>query len=57
MKNNPFVMPALGVWAVFFIVHSVATFKPWAYLIWVPWLGFWFIAPMVWWWKHNERRG
>jgi hypothetical protein len=54
-ENNPFIGMAVGAWAVFLIAAMAATFKPWAWLIWVPWLSFATIAPLVWAWKHRKK--
>ncbi len=44
----------VGAWLVFlFIVISGAELKPWAWMVWTPWLTFATIAPIAW---HILRR-
>ena len=51
---NPFVGMSVGAWLVFLWALGVADFKPWAWMLWVPWLTFATLAPVVWWWRHRK---
>jgi len=52
--ENPFKLFPAPAWTVFVLVCFTADFKPWAWMVWVPWLTFATAAPVVWWWKHRK---
>lgn len=54
MKRNPFIGLSLGAWSVFIPVSLVSEFKPWAWMLWVPWLTFATLMPVVWWVRNRS---
>lgn len=61
MFQNPFMGMSIGAWLAFLVVLPVVEFKPWAWMLWVPWLGFATLAPLLWWYllerkQHDSQR-
>lgn len=54
MKHNPFIGMAVVGWLVFLLISVVVAFKPWAWMIWTPYLTALAAAPLVWWLKHRD---
>lgn len=51
---NPFVVMSVGAWLVFLLTLGMGNVKPWAWMLWVLWLAFVTLAPVVWWWRHRK---
>ena len=53
--HNPFIGMTVGAWVIFLGAYMVTEFKPWAWMLWVPWLLFVTIAPIIWWLGNRKK--
>jgi len=55
MKDNPFIPFFVTSWPIFILASIVAEFKPWAWMLWIPYLGLTTLAPIIWHFRNRLK--